>query len=229
MNLSIRLKAVSDTVLKCDTAADIGCDHGYVSIDLADRQIASRIIACDVNAGPLEAAKENIALHNLENVIETRLSDGLDKIKESDNVNAIIIAGMGGALMTRILEEGKEIVSFADQLILQPQSELFLVRKWLRNNGYNIDSEKMVKDAGKYYFIMDARHKESKEYEPRLQKIYDNYSEYLIKTKNAILKEYLQKGLENNTGYMAGIAPDRKKELQDKTELIKSALALMEA
>lgn len=228
MALSFRLETVKNTVKPCKVAMDIGCDHGFVSIALINEGKAEHVIACDVNKGPLEAAKNNIAEAGLSDKIETRLSDGLHNTTVEDNPDAIVIAGMGGALMERILSEGEKVVLLADQLILQPQSEIFLVRKWLRNNGYNIVSEVCLLDLGKYYFVINAMKGETHEYEPELQEVYDTYSEYLITNKDKTLREYLQRGLELNNGYMAGIVPDRQKELQRKNQIIEKALSLME-
>lgn len=228
MNLSLRLTEVKNTVLPTETVCDIGCDHGFVSIAMIQEGLAKKVIACDINKGPLEAAKNNIAAAGLSDYIETRLSDGLHKVSIEDKADAVVIAGMGGALMTKILTEGMDVIKGASQLILQPQSEIFLVRIWLRDNCYNIVSEKMIKDMGKYYFIIDARPGKSGSFEPDLQKIYDDYSEYLIKTKNPVLKEYLIRGLETNKGYMEGISPDKRQTLQEKNDEIKKALTMME-
>lgn len=229
MNLSLRLTEVKDTVIPCDTACDIGCDHGFVSIALIKEGLAKKVIACDINKGPLEAAKSNILSEGLLGKIETRLSDGLHSISVGDNADALIVAGMGGALMTKILSEGIDVVKKASQLVLQPQSEIFLVRIWLRDNGYNIVREKAVKDMGKYYFIIDARPGESEVADEELQWIYDCYSKYLIEQKDEVLREYLQRGLETNNGYMEGIEPSKRATLLKKTQEIERALALLEA
>lgn len=228
MNLSLRLEEIIDTVENCDTAVDVGCDHGFVSIDIVKKGKAQRVIACDINKGPLKAAALNIKNAGVEGFIETRLSDGLSKVSVSDKPDAVIIAGMGGSLITRILDEGKEVLGSVTQLILSPQSEIFLVRKWLRENGYTIMKEKCVFDANKYYFIMDVRVGKSETYEASLQEIYDTYSEYLIKTKDRTLREFLQKGLDTNLGILATLDTNKRETLQSKTEMIKAALKLID-
>lgn len=228
MSLSDRLSCVKNMVIQCDTACDIGCDHGFVSIELVKTGVAKRVIACDINRGPLEAAAGNISAANLSDRIETRLGDGLNKIKVSDNVEAIIIAGMGGGLMAKILEEGKAVVAVAKQLVLQPQSENFLVRKWLRENGYTVVKEQMLVDMGKTYVIIDARPGEYISTEPSLTELYDTYSEYLIKNKDEILKAYLIKSIEINSGYLFGIDEDKRGALNKKINLMKQALSMME-
>ena len=228
MNLSMRLNAVKDMVIPCDLACDIGCDHGFVAITLVKENKAKKVLACDINKGPLEACAEHIEEAGLCGKVVTRLSDGLNKIELREAPDVVIIAGMGGALITRILTEGKEKLSKAKQLVLSPQSEQYLVRKWLRENGYNIVSEKTMIDLGKYYFIIDARPGEAIAYESDVQEVYDLYSEYLIKSKDPVLREYLQKGLTINKGYLEGIHGDKRETLIRKNLIIEKALSMME-
>lgn len=227
MSLSLRLSEVKNTVRPCSVVCDIGCDHGFVSIELMRTKTADRVIACDINKGPLEAAKANIEAAGYGGAIETRLSDGLHNITLDDKADAIVIAGMGGALMTKILTEGITVVKNAKQLVLQPQSEVFLVRKWLRDNGYNIICEKMLIDAGKYYVIIDAVNEPSKPVEDEYIEVYDNYSEYLISHKDPVLKEYLERGILVNEGYLSGMSEDKQDAVLKKIKLMKQALSLM--
>lgn len=138
---------------KRPVVADIGCDHGYVSIYLVESGIASRAIAMDVRKGPLSGALNNIHDFGFSDHIKTRLSDGL-KALEPGEADAIIIAGMGGKLMMRILEEGDPVALGVHFGVLQPQSDLGEFRKYLRDKGYVILDEKIVFDDGKYYFPM---------------------------------------------------------------------------
>ena len=228
MNLSMRLNAVKDMVIPSDLVCDIGCDHGFVSIALAKEGKAKTVLACDINKGPLSACSEHIKEAGLEGTVIPRLSDGLSKVLPSEAPDAVIIAGMGGALITKILEQGREKLYKVKQLVLSPQSEQFLVRKWLRENGYNIVSEKTMTDLGKFYFIIDARPGRSEKHDEETEEIYDMFSEYLIKTKDSLLREYLQKGLSNNKGYLEGISGDKREVLIQKNQMIEKALSMME-
>ncbi len=138
---------------KRPVVADIGCDHGYVSIYLVESGIAGRAIAMDVRKGPLSGALNNIHDFGLSDYIKTRLSDGL-KALEPGEADAIIIAGMGGKLMMRILEEGDPVALGVCYGVLQPQSDLGEFRKYLRDKEYVILDEKVILDDGKYYFPM---------------------------------------------------------------------------
>jgi len=148
MQLSLRLKTVADSVTGGSRVADVGCDHAYIAIHLAENNIAPRVIAMDVNKGPLSKARDNIELRGLKDRIETRLSDGLARLTPGE-ADTVVIAGMGGALMARILTDGETDLNEVKELILQPQSEIFLVRRYLHENGYRIESEKMEKEDEK--------------------------------------------------------------------------------
>ena len=138
-----------------NTLGDIGCDHGYMSITLVDRGVVKNAIAADVNQGPLDRAATNISKFGLEDRIKLRLSDGLKKFSPGE-VDVILIAGMGGPLMTRILREGADVVAGADELVLQPQSNLEEFRRNLYSDGYKIVAEDIVFEDGKYYPMMRA-------------------------------------------------------------------------
>ena len=137
--LSKRLKTVADLVTRGNIVADVGADHGYVPIYLVEENISPYCYAMDVNEGPLSKAKINIAEHELEDKIETILSDGLDAFGER-KADTIIISGMGGDLIVDILARANDF----DELILSPHKRSDLVRKYLTDNEYKIIDEKMA-------------------------------------------------------------------------------------
>lgn len=133
--------------------ADVGCDHGYVSIYLVQNGIAASAIAMDVRKGPLSGAAANIHEYGLDDKITTRLSDGLKELK-SGEANCLVIAGMGGKLMERLVEEGEIRRLGIKTAILQPQSDIDEFRQFIRDKGYIITDEKVIFEDGKYYFPM---------------------------------------------------------------------------
>lgn len=155
MLLSDRMRAVAGLVQPCKSIADIGCDHGYVAMELVRSKTCRHVIAMDINSGPLDRAKRNIADYGMQDYIETRLSDGVCALREGE-ADGVICAGMGGRLVISILEQGKRLVSEMRQVILQPQSELAEVRSYLREKGYLIDREDIIYEDGKYYPMMRA-------------------------------------------------------------------------
>lgn len=155
MELSKRLKAVAELVTPGMRLADVGTDHGYIPIYLTEAGVIPSAIAMDINKGPLERAKEHIREHGLEGKIQTRLSDGLKNLQMNE-ADCMIAAGMGGGLVIRILSEERDTAGSLKELILQPQSEIDSVRKYLTEEGYRIVSEDMVYEDGKYYPMMKA-------------------------------------------------------------------------
>lgn len=188
MQLSKRLQAVADLAESCACAADVGTDHGYIPIYLVQQGIAEKAIAMDINRGPLERAAANICGYGLGDRITTRQSDGLHALQAGE-AQCVIIAGMGGLLTIRILEEGREVLTGIHALVLQPQSELEQVRTYLLSHGYRICKENMVKDDGKFYPMMQVRPGESEAWQP------EEYAcgKYLIEQKNPALQEFLEK------------------------------------
>ncbi len=155
MLLSDRMRAVAGLVQPCKSIADIGCDHGYVAMELVRSKVCRHVIAMDVNSGPLDRARHNIADFCMQDYIETRLSDGVSALREGE-AEGIICAGMGGKLVISILEQGKKLIGEMKQVILQPQSELSEVRGYLREKGYLVEKEDIIYEDGKSYPMMRA-------------------------------------------------------------------------
>ena len=155
MALSKRLDTLLRMALPCDTAADIGTDHGLAAAALIERGLCRRVIATDLREGPLSAARALVKERGLEKKIELRLGDGLSPLSPGE-AQTILIAGMGGALIGKILAEGAETARAAKRLILSPQSELPPFRRFLEENGYGILTERLVEEDGKFYFILSV-------------------------------------------------------------------------
>ena len=197
IKLSDRLMMNVSMVSKTDCIADIGCDHAYASIWLVQNKVCNRVIAMDVNEGPLKKAAENIERYGLKDSISIRLSDGTKKLEKGE-ADGLIIGGMGGMLIVSILDARPDVISLMDQLILQPQSDAHKVRQYLRSIGMKIDREEMLCEDGKYYTSIRAVKKEKDCRKDNLTDdiIFDMYGEYLLDNKNEVLKERLLKQLE---------------------------------
>ena len=184
--LSERMLRTAEFISRGNRTADVGCDHAYTSIYLVEQGIAPRVIAMDVNAGPLARAEENVRRFGMEEKISLRLSDGLEKLQPGE-VDAILIGGMGGPLMERILSAYPEKVAGVKELVLQPQSEIAAFRRFVQRIGFRITEEDMLFEDGKYYTILRAEHGEDvmwteEEY---------LYGKYLRKEAYAVLREFL--------------------------------------
>lgn len=233
MQLSRRLQAVADMVTPGSRVADVGCDHAYIPIYLAENDISPHIIAMDINQGPIDRAQENIEKYGLAGRIETRRSDGLQELKDNE-VDCLIIAGMGGALTVRILTDRTEVTKACRELILQPQSEIYKVRELMRKLRYHIISENMVKEDGKYYVMMKAVPegfiKDTRSY-LLMEEEHIHYGRVLLENRHPILQEYLlwEQGLCNTilqdlTNEETDNTLIRRKEINAKLKLIERAL-----
>lgn len=229
IQLSERLLAAAGMVTKGNIVADIGCDHAYTSIYLCQAGIAPKVVAMDVNKGPLEGAKVHVAEANLSGQIDIRLSDGLQKLSPGE-ADTALICGMGGLLMIKILSDYPETTASLKELILQPQSEPSEVRKFLHKKGYRIAGEHMLKEDGKFYVMMRAVPCETPEsYETECEYL---YGKLLLAGKNKVLKEYLTREwrlrsdvLDALEGQESENALMRRKTLQKEFELIEEARA----
>ena len=148
MKLTNRLRAIASKVKTQSIVADIGTDHAYIPVFLVAHSISNKVIACDINEGPLQRANNHIIQNNLQYKIETRLGSGLKVIKPNE-VDTVIIAGMGGVLITEILQESVDIIKTVKRLILQPMVGQEVVRAWLNKNGYIIIDEELSKEDRK--------------------------------------------------------------------------------
>lgn len=145
-SLTPRLRMIASLVPKCDSLCDIGTDHAYMAIYLAKKGIAKKIIAADIKKGPLMQAEKNIALFEAEDIIETRLSNGFEKIGEGE-VDCVIIAGMGGETIAQILENEKGCKYF----VLQMQTAHKHLREYLSSHNFVICNEAVCSEGRKMY------------------------------------------------------------------------------
>ena len=134
---------------------DVGTDHAYLPIYLILQGLVAHALACDVNQGPINSARANIAAAGLDGVVETRLTDGLHGVEDfcPDNV---LIFGMGGELIVKILSEAPWIRNGGIGLVLQPMSRASVLRRWLTENGFSITGETITFED-KYYQTVAAR------------------------------------------------------------------------
>jgi len=153
MELSVRLETILSLIPECGVLADIGTDHGFIPIEAVRRGRAMHALACDVVPGPLERAAEHIARSGLNDRIETRLGDGLKPLSLKE-AGCGVIAGMGGRLILRLLEESRDIAESMDTLILSPHTDVPEVRRALSSFGRRIEAERMAEEDGKFYFVM---------------------------------------------------------------------------
>ena len=152
--ISKRLELVASFVPQGSILLDVGSDHAYLPIELVERGCIEGAIAGEVVKGPYQSAVKNVEANGLNEKIQVRLANGLAAFEEADRVSVITIAGMGGRLIARILEEGLEKLASVERLILQPNNREDDLRIWLQNHNFQITAESILEEAGKFYEIL---------------------------------------------------------------------------
>ena len=150
-----RLCAIAALVKNGKGLVDVGTDHGYLPVYLAEHGYSGALFASDIRTGPLTAARRSAQEHDLSACIRFLLCDGL-ALCPPDEIDTIVIAGMGGDMIVKILDEAEWCMDKRYRLILQPMTKPEVLRYWLVNNEYKIEGESVVEDSGTLYQIIEA-------------------------------------------------------------------------
>ena len=224
MQLSQRLSSVASMVTAGNCLVDVGTDHGYVPIYLYQRNVIPLAIAMDVNKGPLERDTLPIAESGMQEAIATRLSDGLAALKPGE-ADSVVIAGMGGPLIIRILSAYPEVTASLKELILQPQSEIPEVRMWLYEQGYEIVEEHMVFEDGKYYPMFKAVKNSQAE---KLTDLEYKFGKLSVLEEKSVLKAYLVREIANKQTILKKLNEENTEKSRNRIEQIAAILTELE-
>lgn len=223
MELSKRLDLIVNHIKDCDTLVDVGTDHGYIPIHVVKSGICKSAIASDINKDPLDKAKLNAIFEEVDEKIDTRLGGGLSTV-EVNEVEACVIAGMGGNLIRDILEADKEKVKGFKFSILQPAQNPEVLREYLYTNGYEVIEEDLCIEEDKYYELFKVRVKEGEE--TSLDPIYYEISPKLLRDRHPLMKDYITYKKEKYEKILGFIEDDtesaeaRKNELEAKINIL---------
>ncbi len=190
--ISKRLETVASFLLPGETIIDIGADHAYLLLYLLERDVFKKGIAIELHDGPYESAKKNINQSEYVDQLEVRWGDGLHPIAESE-IESIVIAGMGGQTISRIINENADKAKMAQQLVLQPQNSPDRVRKTLFELGFLIDDETLIREDNRLYLIISARHGDTHQ-EANWQNL--QIGPKLLEKGSEFLVEYMQSMLD---------------------------------
>ena len=193
LKLSDRMQKIVSLIEKTDVVADVGTDHGYIPNYLIENDIATLVYATDISADSLEKNIEFSKLRGNSESIISRVGDGLKPI-ENENVNTVIIAGMGGILISQILEQSIEFARSVQYFILQPMTASYELRDYLYKNAFEIIREEIVEDNDKIYEIICVKNGQKNLKSP----IFLRYGENLIEEKNEVLIKLLNRNIESN-------------------------------
>ena len=217
MKLTDRLLKIASLVDNGKRIADIGTDHGYIPVYLLNQNKIQYAILGDVNKGPLENARKEVTRNKLQDKVDLRLGSGIEVLKENE-VDEIIIAGMGGMLINNLLKANEKVAHTTEKLILQPMQAPEELRMFLYQNGYKILDEHLVREEHRLYEIIVCKYEglEPQEIDP----IYYEIGLKLIENKIRINQNVLKK-LEGKEGQ--GIE-DKRATLNKKIDALNDLL-----
>ncbi len=221
IKLTKRLEAIKNHISVGANVIDVGTDHGYIPVYLAVNEMASSIIAADINSGPLSKAKELAREYDVTDKMSFVLTDGLKGIEPE--ADTIIIAGMGGETIISILEAAPWVHENGVKLILQPQSKIGDLTLWLAEEGFAVKSCELVYEREKYYLIMEVTAGEV------LQEAFDSmYAEkLLLRARDPILPEYLDNLIRRQKYIVKGLEESKNGEqLEENRDVLARLIEL---
>ncbi|SDK54090.1 tRNA (adenine(22)-N(1))-methyltransferase [Sediminibacillus albus] len=225
--LSDRLKSVASFLPEGAVFADIGSDHAYLPVYVCRQDQQALAIAGELNEGPFQSAKRNVEEQGLSARIAVRKGNGLSILKANE-VEQVVIAGMGGSLITDILENGKNKLSTVGRIITQPNLEARSIRVWLQENGYKLIGEDIIEEAGHIYEVLAA---DKSEVKAAMNEVELLCGPFLLKEKSmAFINKWESeiKKRENVVYQMRhASSPDKAKidQFKEEIEIIKGVLA----
>ena len=220
MKINARLKKIGDLVETNSFCLDIGCDHALLDIYLVHRNKNIKAVASDITEGPLEQAKKNIKRERLEDEIEVRLGPGLKTY--SDDIDTVIISGMGGRNIIGICKNDLKVLKKIKTLIISPNNYQEDVKRYLCKKGFYIENEEFVKDSHFIYQIMifkkGKKHYTKKEY---------FFGPVFLKKKGPLFREYYLKELQSRK-ILLSLLPNnyrfKKFKLKKEIKMIKNEI-----
>jgi len=202
MVLKGRLKLIYDMIPPCDILSDIGTDHALIPAYALLNGRCKKAIACDVKPGPLERADMTRRKYMLLNSMVLRLGSGLEPIREEE-ADVIVMAGMGGMLITQLILESINKAKKANCIILQPMTNRELIRPFLWENGFEIIDEGLACEEGKIYLVVSSRY-------TGIRKVNNNrikelIGDILIQKNHPLLKDWVKEHIRKQKKAVSGL------------------------
>ncbi len=230
MRVKPRLSAVAGLVPEDGVVADIGTDHAYLPIYLVQKGLARRVIAVENRPGTLDGARRSLNLFNQAHKIELRLGDGLEALHRADGVETVILAGLGGRTICRLLARSRERWFWFKRLVLQPMQETPLLRRWLTAHHWCLVRERLVCESGRFYEIMAVEQGQQVAADPLLYEI----GPCLFQERDPLLAPFIRRKIERCHAVIhtlrASSSPEsqvRLIHLEQKKARLKEVLALV--
>ncbi|MCC0708087.1 class I SAM-dependent methyltransferase [Clostridioides sp. ES-S-0190-01] len=225
MKLTDRLLKIASLVSDGKKIADIGTDHGYIPVYLLKEERIPFAVLADVNKGPLDNARKEVIQNNLLEKVDLRLGSGIE-VLEIGEVEEVIIAGMGGILISELLEAKKEVAHSIEKLILQPMQAQEELRRYLLNNGYEILTEALVREDFRIYEIIVAKYtgkntiiEDEIQFEVGIK---------LLENKDSLFYDFVEKKIKTYSAIVNQLEGKHGEEIDRKREESKIAIRKLE-
>ncbi|OEF96209.1 tRNA (adenine(22)-N(1))-methyltransferase [Desulfuribacillus alkaliarsenatis] len=224
LSISTRLKMIVDYIPDGEVLVDVGTDHAYLPLYAIKKKNLQKVIAGEYNKGPYLRAVANVEQQKLADKIQVRLGNGLEVI-EKNEATVLTIAGMGGNLITEILNDGYDKLSSFKRLILQPMNGEFALRKWLQEHNYTIIAEQIIKEQDIIYEIIVA---EPSETSVHLTVKQQKFGPLLMLEKNAVFLEKWSQELQKRQKILSLIAEHANNQaIETKQERLNSEIQMI--
>lgn len=228
MVLKGRMKLIYDMIPPCDILSDIGTDHALIPAYALLNDRCKRAVACDIKPGPLERAERTRSKYMLENSMELRMGSGLEPISEQE-ADVIVLAGMGGILITELILESINIAKAANYIIIQPMTNQDLIRPFLWKNGFEIINEGLACEGKKLYQVILTRYTGIRRV--NTERIRELIGDILIKKNDPLLKDwvkdYIRKQKKAVSGLKSAKVTHDVEKIYTEEKLLKELTALL--
>ncbi|MCL6637690.1 MAG: class I SAM-dependent methyltransferase [Alicyclobacillus sp.] len=196
VELSRRLQGVAEFVPAGCRFADIGTDHAFLPIYLVQTGQITRAVACDIKAGPVNAARRNVHRYGLDELIDVRQGDGLSPLQPGE-VEVVAIAGLGGIKAVELLRRGLDVTRRLQRVIVQPMNGGGYVRRFFREHGFGLAGEVLLAEDGRFYTVLAGDrqvdvHAGYHLWPPADHGLCDEYGPYILRQRDPLTVAYMQ-------------------------------------
>ena len=204
VKLKGRLKLIYDMIPQCDILCDIGTDHALIPAYALLNKRCRKAVATDIRKGPLDRARRTLESHNLLDVVDLRLGNGLEAVS-LDEADVIVLAGIGGVLITRLLGDQLDKARKARRIIMQPMYAQEVVRPFLWQHGFVVTDEALSREGRKLYQVLAAVYDGEASASVKKDRLFAIIGEGLIEKRDPLLEDWLCDRIKKQRRIVGGL------------------------